>query len=900
MSILIGFAVAALKAGVSGAVENEVFKDLGIYALERGSDKLEQYLKKAQEELSAVLSDKNLEKMNVPKDQAAYIKAEIKELIQSVNIDEALFRDCRYDADSLAEALYKKYREQKFYSVEHEEEIRKIISIMSEKAVKLEKERDGFIEDILIDIANSKEDMMSLLHKVLAILDEFIKSGTPDSERDRKLECNKRLPDRTEEYREKWTENMFLNDFDEDDEEAGVNIPLCELYQPTFYTRNGKEKDFQNLEERLDKCTQGKNKKSRMLLILGQPGMGKSTMITWFLDGYQKKTNDARKEILVYRFTDIDINWSFEINEEKNSETNIDNAILECLNMKKEDLNGKILILDGFDEVEAGNNRVAILNRLYNAWAADSRIKDFSLLVTCRENYIEDLSRLSFPYITLQPWNEEQIEKFCKKYKKLTKLRIPKQAIDKMKEMNDVFGIPIILYMALALEITIRDESSVVEVYDQIFSLEGGIYDRCLKRDILLQWDDAHRIAEIKKQIHQFSREISMWMFENNPQKAEIPKADYEKIWNDILEDQDEADKSWKKDVLIGNYFKIVRCYDGADTVQLRFVHRSIYEYFVAETISSEMRDAVSEMTEKAQERLAGVLGYRLKTGQIDYTIGQYLKTKVGEMAASFSKEKRNQFYIWLEGTVGKMMDAGMLYYTEKNIKEYRNVIEKEINCFSNLLKVLRLFFDFSDRKYFLQDTNKERCGFYIRYWIETENRKLAARIAEYIGLASLGQTLRGPNLSKMDLSGVDLSGVDLSGANLSEICLRGANLSGADLGRADLSEADLRGAALRGTDLRRAGIQGADLSEADLRGANLSGVDSRIVHLGGINLFSHDFGVHLFKVDLDCSKWYQKDVEKYINIIKQTKFNAINIYPEKNNKWKTITRDELLAQYPD
>ena len=893
MSILIGFAVAALKAGVSGAVENEVFKDLGIYALERGSDKLEQYLKKAQEELSAVLSDKNLEKMNVPKDQAAYIKAEIKELIQSVNIDEALFRDCRYDADSLAEALYKKYREQKFYSVEHEEEIRKIISIMSEKAVKLEKERDGFSEDILIDIANSKEDMISLLHKVLAILDEFIKSGTPDSERDRKLECNKRLPDRTEEYREKWTENMFLNDFDEDDEEAGVNIPLCELYQPTFYTRNGKEK-------RLDKCTQGKNKKSRMLLILGQPGMGKSTMITWFLDGYQKKTNDARKEILVYRFTDIDINWSFEINEEKNSETNIDNAILECLNMKKEDLNGKILILDGFDEVEAGNNRVAILNRLYNAWAADSRIKDFSLLVTCRENYIEDLSRLSFPYITLQPWNEEQIEKFCKKYKKLTKLRIPKQAIDKMKEMNDVFGIPIILYMALALEITIRDESSVVEVYDQIFSLEGGIYDRCLKRDILLQWDDAHRIAEIKKQIHQFSREISMWMFENNPQKAEIPKVDYEKIWNDILEDQDEADKSWKKDVLIGNYFKIVRCYDGADTVQLRFVHRSIYEYFVAETISSEMRDAVSEMTEKAQERLAGVLGYRLKTGQIDYTIGQYLKTKVGEMAASFSKEKRNQFYIWLEGTVGKMMDAGMLYYTEKNIKEYRNVIEKEINCFSNLLKVLRLFFDFSDRKYFLQDTNKERCGFYIRYWIETENRKLAARIAEYIGLASLGQTLRGPNLSKMDLSGVDLSGVDLSGANLSEICLRGANLSGADLGRADLSEADLRGAALRGTDLRRAGIQGADLSEADLRGANLSGVDSRIVHLGGINLFSHDFGVHLFKVDLDCSKWYQKDVEKYINIIKQTKFNAINIYPEKNNKWKTITRDELLAQYPD
>lgn len=875
MRILIGFAVAALKAGVSGAVENEVFKDLGIYALERGSDKLEQYLKKAQEELSAVLSDKNLEKMNVPKDQAAYIKAEIKELIQSVNIDEALFRDCRYDADSLAEALYKKYREQKFYSVEHEEEIRKIISIMSEKAIKREKERDGFSEDILIDIANSKEDMISLLHKVLAILDEFIKSGTPDSERDRKLECNKRLPDRTEEYREKWTENMFLNDFDEDDEDAGVNIPLRELYQPTFYTRNGKEKDFQNLEERLDKCTQGKNKKSRMLLILGQPGMGKSTMITWFLDGYQKKINDDRKEILVYRFTDIDINWSVEINEKKNSGTNIDNTILECLNMKKEDLNGKILILDGFDEVEAGNNRVAILNRLYNAWASDSRIKDFSLLVTCRENYIEDLSRLSFPYITLQPWNEKQIGDFCENYESLTKSRIPKQAIDKMKEMKNVFGIPIILYMALALEITVKDESSVVEVYDQIFSLEGGIYDRCLKRDILLPWDDAHRIAEIKKQIHQFSREISMWMFENNPQEAEIPKDEYEKIWNNIPEAQDNADKSWKKDVLIGNYFKIVRCYDGADTVQLRFVHRSIYEYFVAETISSEMRDAVSAMTEEMQERLAGVLGYRLKTGQIDYTIGQYLKTKVGEMTAAFSKEK-NQFYVWLEGTVGKMLDAGMLYYTEKSIKEYRNVIEKEINCFSNLLKTLRLFLDFSDRKYILQDINKDRIGLYIRVWRGMEKEKRTIRIEKLIITLS-----REVNLEKADLRKADLSGEDLMGANLI-----GANLIGADLSEANLIGADLIGANLRGANLIGVNLSGANLIEANLSKANLRRANLR--------------GVDLSEAYLNLSIWFQEDINKYIDIIKQSKFDEIYICSKKTGEETRLTRDELLAQYLD
>lgn len=937
MSILIGFAVAALKAGVSGAVENEVFKDLGIYALERGSDKLGQYLKEAQEELSAVLNDKNLEKMNVPKDQVAYIKAEIKELIQSVSIDEALFRDCRYDADSLAEALYKKYREQKFYSVEHEEEIRKIISIMSEKAIKLEKERDGFIKDILIDIANSKEDMMSLLRKVLAILDEFIKSGTTDSERDRKLECNKRLPDRTEEYCKKWTENMFLNDFDEDDEDAGVNIPLWQLYQPTFYRLNGRDTNLQNLAERLDKCTQGEKKKSRMLLILGQPGMGKSTLITWFLDEYQKKTNDDRKEILVYRFTDININWRVEINEVKSNGTNVDDSILECLNMKKEDLNGKILILDGFDEVEAGNNRVAILNRLYNIWAADSRIKDFSLLVTCRENYIEDLSRLSFPYITLQPWNEKQIEDFCENYGSLTKSQIPKQAIDKMKEMKNVFGIPIILYMALALEITVKYESSVVEVYDQIFSLEGGIYDRCLKRDILLRWDDAHRISEIKKQIHQFSREISMWMFENRPQQAEILKDEHEKIRDKIFEKNECADKSQKKDVLIGNYFRIVRCYDGIDTEKLTFVHRSIYEYFVAETIFSEIRDAIDKRTEEAQEQLARVLGYRLKTGAIDYTIGQYLKAKVSALTATFSREKRNQFYAWLEGTVGKMLDVGMLYYTEININEYRNVIEKEMQVFLNLMYILRLFLDFSDRKYILQDVDSKQIIFYIRC---LTNFARGGRI----------------NLSKVDLSRVDLNRVDLSGAdlreadlkrvklvaaNLSGAILSGVDLSGADLNKSDLVNADLRNAVLgevklveanlreadlRGADLRvanlfdtnlirtnlgeanlriseliRVDLRNADLRRADLRNANLnrsnlSGTDLREANLSGVDLS----GVSLRGANLDRSRWSKDDVEKYIDLIKQSEFDEIYICSEKTGEETLLTRKELLTKYPD
>ena len=937
MDIWIGFAVAALKAGVSGAVGNEFGQALANQGIKIGSEKLGQYLEKAQKELSQVLSDKSLMKMNVPEGCIDYVKEEIKGLLRSVSLDEGLFRNCRYDAKSLAEALYKKYKVQKKDFVEYETEIQKVLYAMSEKAISVEKGRGEFTEDSLVHIMEIEDEQMELLRKILHTLDESMKTGITDSENGGKPQMKKRLPDRTDEYRKKWNENMFLNDFDEDDAEAGVNIPLCKLHQPSFYRLKGQNNDLENLGERLDKCTNGKDKKNRMLLILGQPGMGKSTLITWFLDQYKNKTITEKREILVYRFTDLNIDWSSNSIGDKPREIGIDSDILRCIRIAKEDLSGKILILDGFDEIlVSSNDRIEILNSLFRAWAQDTRIKNFSLLITCRENYIEDLYRLSFTYITLQPWNEDQIERFCRNYEGLTDTKVSKEAKDKMKKMKEVFGIPIILYMALALGITVKEESSVVEVYDQIFSLEGGIYDRCLKTDASIRWDDVHRISRIKKQIHQFSRQISMWMFENNPQHAEIPKDKYEKIRDKIFEMDDKELQLQKKDVLLGNFFGIGNCYDGIDTEQLRFVHRSIYEYFVTETITSEIREAVIKMTEDAQEQFAEVLGYRLKKGRIDFTIGQYLKAKVSVLIVPFNEEKKNLFYAWLEGTVGKMLGNGMLYYTGKNIKEYRNVIIKEMHCFSNLLSILRVFLDFSDGKYILANVNHEQLELYIRFLASYVKAKMGIKIN--LSQAELSEV----DLNKVDLAGADLSKTDLRRtklkvANLCGANLREANLRGAELGKADLREADLAGADLREVDLNGANLRGAILAGADLRvakgieadlfrtslgkadlrvsdfsRANLGAADLRKVNLSRANLTGADlreaklneailFGVNisgadLRKADLDYSKWRKEELSQYINLIMQAKFNEIYICSEETGEKRTCTYEELLA----
>lgn len=242
MDILIGFAVAALKAGVSGVVGNEIVQALADQGIDIGSDKLSQYLEKAQKELSQVLSDKSLMKMNVPEDYIDYIKEEIKGLLRSISIDEELFRNCHYDAKSLAEVLYKKYKRQKKDFVECESEIQKILYVMSGKAISLEKEREGFNEDSLVHIINNQEEQMKLLRKILVILDESMKNNTTYLKKEQNQEKNNRLPDRTEEYSRKWNENILLNnfivqnelDYSIDREDVEIKVQKCRYLREYF------------------------------------------------------------------------------------------------------------------------------------------------------------------------------------------------------------------------------------------------------------------------------------------------------------------------------------------------------------------------------------------------------------------------------------------------------------------------------------------------------------------------------------------------------------------------------------------------------------------------------------------------------------------------------------------
>ena len=168
------------------------------------------------------------------------------------------------------------------------------------------------------------------------------------------------MKSRTQEYADKWNANMFLNSFSDWDENAGVNVALKDVYidehLPHFIYKHG-EKEFDNLDVLLSKHIM-KTNENKMLLILGQPGIGKSTLITWITVNFADRVND----ILVYRFaSDLgNTDW-------KNGR--ISNRVLEELGLDHSDLDGKILILDGFDEVNIEANR----SFLYNSSIGNSK-----------------------------------------------------------------------------------------------------------------------------------------------------------------------------------------------------------------------------------------------------------------------------------------------------------------------------------------------------------------------------------------------------------------------------------------------------------------------------------------------------------------------------------------------
>ena len=630
----------------------------------------------------------------------------------------------------------------------------------------IEKEENfDLYKEILLVLLEDATKYNQSEHQQIKLQLEQINEKLDRNEKNREnqnISIHKKIKSRTQEYADKWNDNMFLNNFDKRDQRAGTNIKLSEVYLeehlPHYIWKDNDEKEpSTDLKELLSEYINEK-KDSQMLLVLGQPGIGKSTLITWITANFADRIDD----ILVYKFpSDLGkVDW-------KNNR--VSNRILEELGLDYDDLNGKTLVLDGFDELSIEKSRRRdILDSLYGDWIYNGTIDNFSLIITCRENYVQRFAMLKCKYITLKPWSEMQIKSFCSIFQEKAKESISDGTLKKLLENKGILGIPLILYMVLALNISIEKDGSIVDAYDKIFSLEGGIYDRCIDNK---KFAESHRIGDLKNQIHQISREIAIWMFENNPDKACILQEEYRNICN-VIKNNMKKNSDIERDSLIGNFFKLKHC-EGEDEEELYFVHRSIYEYFVVEYFFC----SICEVIDLSKKELAGVLGRFLKGNILTQTMLEYLKIKI-------IKSKPKKIHHAVEAAFDLMLQDGMTYYTGL---PYKNVICCEMNIFANMLEIEHLW-----RNTKWLHTNK-----YIKY---NTNLKLNLKGVIFVKKGLTGVYLKLADLEMADMQDIILKRSDLRGANLKEANLNGADLSGADIRGADLKGAVLKNLILKGT----------------------------------------------------------------------------------------------------
>lgn len=748
--------------------------------------------------VAEIMEDDDLRDLQVPESQYELVRQSIKTILENAKIDEATFKESEYEISQVIDYLWKGFPEKDEYSWEEQQSIKKVLYKIVEETFEVLMKNTDFLPVLLSKVeklSNSmeiqKKETRELKEKICKLEKDIIASQViPAVE----------LAGKETKYQKNWKIPLFLNRQD-------PKLCLGDLYQvPEYYLKLDYRNSHDNLDEILGDLIK-KKETSDMLLVLGKPGSGKSSLVTYMINHY---ANKCTKKFLVFPFSALkNIEWNV-------NNTQISKAILDAIGVSDmKQLNNYILILDGFDEISINGNRENIINQLYEDWVENVNDLDVSILITCRENYLQHLGSLQCKFITLCLLTEIQIGDFCRTYwEKVHVNKYSEEYIEKLCTLRDIVGIPLILYMTVALEVDIVGTTNICDVYDKIFCLEGGIYDRCEYSAM------GHPLTSpLKQQIHDTTKKISIKMWTDHPEKAFILQRDYE----EIIVKEDQKNVELKNVVLIGQYFQYVKYCEGLETEEIRFVHRSIYEYFVALTIYDVIRGYLELPNEKfSMEELKEQLLILLQKRQLSVDIEGYLAHKIKAAMEKTSSDYGEICCEWWREFFSSLLSKGMSVdelIWQSNLKK----IENELAAFVNMVALMRIIASNSGQKgpyciydegTILQkingDSPKECMEKYIRYASEAYQNNFVKKIDHL-------------DLSNLVIEKFQFNGINLSNVNFSNTDLRGSNLNGTNLRKSNLSNAILQECDFRTANLSSANLENAKMQNVKLLSANLS-----------------------------------------------------------------------------
>ena len=627
-----------------------------------------------------------------------------------------------------------------------------------------------------------------------------------------------KFKDEKTEYIEKWNERLFLHRKPEDKYLTLENTFIMPAYSSNVSSEHPKYTEYlelinllnlydkiegieQNLFQEFDDLEESLNQfitSGRSMLILGKPGMGKSTITCYLANKYKDNS-----QVLILKFKNLNLKGTIE--QQSNNRSILLDSIINYLHCTKENLKNKILILDGYDEIDSYFFNIDLFSDFF---LSIREIKNFRLLITSRENYIMKGIQYFEKVIYLLPFNKEKINKFAIKItgniKPIT-----------IFHNNEVFGIPVILYMALATDVDLSQSISSIGVYNKIFSINGGIFDRFYSQSNDSYEIGTHTISYVKNTFYNILCNTAFYMFENFSDNS-IPQNAYEKIIEDERTKAKELlARSSELNSPLWYDFPIENLYEKSDSIS--FIHKSFYEYFAAEyffaVIYSISKDIVkrnlydNENKEECNKIISG-LSNLFSQNAFSAEIVEYLQYKINTNFCNDEIEILRKFYIYI---FKRMLARGMTYNLSQSIKH--STLQTECVIFANMLDFIHLWIKYDLYQYIkFEKIEMDQISIYLKLW-SLVNLPCTRGVFKVIDPSSS---------TRLNLSHFNLDGINLKYITLINIDFKNTSLNNSDLDYITIIDSNFKYAEFIGSSLIGANFSGSFFRETNFLNANI------------------------------------------------------------------------------
>ena len=588
-----------------------------------------------------------------------------------------------------------------------------------------------------------------------------------------------KLTDAEFEYIRSYNRPLFL--------EVDSDISLNKVYVDPITEDNG-----ENITDEIYNWYEYDSEK--ILIIKGAAGIGKTSLVSRIIaDTYGHsdfKNNLEREDVFP-----IILRSNIEAFENASSNKTPIAIIKDILDVRSEDIQKSLIILDGFDELALLSKGFDCKKFLKHLVGDLDNLETTKVLITSRptDEINVDIENVKIKSIV---WKKDQVIAWCEKFKNASEKDSEKQWCgefitnyddlaqnDSNGNKMDIFKAPMILYLACHSNSQISANETVGEFYDRVFRsiasrehLKKHVAPNVLKneseKENIINW--------------QFTKELAYQMFLHDT----LILSDLKLIENAENRTAEVLVKRGiianKKDLKIDKLKYLAVTHFAKKTTNekgIEFAHKTVYEYFTAvklyEDYFAEITedypnpDEDSEKIEKVWINIIEAFRYNV----IDENIFVYLNKmerpvyngKVKDECKGFDFKTFENYFV--EGMAQKILADLVI---KKRVNEYvvnNNLLTTQISlAFRNLTWLL---------------TGR---GF----------RNRQNKFQKFYELISY--TYSSLNLMHWNLQGMNLKGANLRGANLRNAELRDVNFAGADLSGADLRNTNLNSTNLNGT----------------------------------------------------------------------------------------------------